>query len=207
MTRVVGYLSGVVLGVGLGAAVVNHVWISAHRVEESIVRSNLMNEQELLRDRAERKGDDLGVVVHSLSVAQFQAGTGFRWLERSSNHSYLEMSFFPWEIYRHRDLLIPPEKLKRGEEIVIALERGRAALALERLGLEDHAEAQWEAAAALVPTWPRANLRKSSTADSTRLNSKLQLGLERASLETTTWSKHAQVLQKTRESLGVDVRE
>ncbi|MEZ4279991.1 MAG: hypothetical protein R3F21_10310 [Myxococcota bacterium] len=207
MMRFIGYIGGFALGVGLGAAAMNHMWISAHRVQGSIVRAHLISEQEVLRARAERRGDDLGVVVHSSSVAQFQAGMGFRWLERSSNQSYIELSSLPWELYRHRDLLIPEPKLKRGEEIVIALERGRAALALERLGLEAEAESQWTAAAALVPTWPESNLRKLATPDLKKLNSEMQLGLEQASLETTTWAEHARVLQKVRESLGVEIGE
>lgn len=207
MRRLSTHLAVAILGFLAGGATVNHVWLVSHRLGEQVTLSSYTTEQEYLRDRAFRRGDRVAEFVHGLNVADASAGMGFRWLERTSNQTYSQASLYPWAFFALRSELAqsePSEKHMRGKRALEALARGRAALALEQLGLDAAASSEWRKGESLASHWAPGKLRELSLSMREQEQNELQSAVARAYLDTQTFEEFFRVLADTRSDLGAD---
>jgi len=151
---------GMVLGAVLGVLLSSHLWIRATRLLREATIAEYQFEQEMLASQAQRRGDQLARLIHSASAANSQAGIGFQWLIRSRKVGYWEWFTFPWEDFLESQHLDrhwwpPPPFEPRVEAILSA----RAAIALEQIGLDEYAIAEWERADRLHPEMSADQLR------------------------------------------------
>jgi hypothetical protein len=194
----IGIVGGFVTGLLVGVLVTSHVWIRWARQAGELARVQFQGEQELLGNRSTRAGDAFRGAVHYLNVADAQAGVGFRWLERMEGTTYRQWFADPWSLYvvigeLEQDAHSP--KIQHGYRMMEANYWARAAIALERFGRPDLAEAPWAAAIDRDPSrsieWHREYARHDGPGGTE--------DLERAYLDAHTVEELAQILKEARE--------
>jgi hypothetical protein len=191
--------AGFALGLLAGACLTSHVWIRSAKHAGEAAREAFLMEQELLANRCAREGNSFRAAVHYLNVADAKGGIGFRWLERMAHKTYWERFTDPWLSYPaigEAEEQMREPRLQHGMQKLEGLYWARAAVALERFGRPDLAQAPWAAATALDPTrsveWHRefATMSGHGTEE-----------LERAYLDTHSFEELTEALDKGRRRL------
>lgn len=211
MSRPTAILLSFSIGLLMGAALLNHVWVESRGSQQSLILANYRAEQDLLYSRARRAGDPLAMTVHAINSAEADLGVGFRWLERENSSSYLEWSVYSWALLiaerELRKLTGSAEiqaKLEKGTLVVAADKLGRAAIALEKLELDDEARVRWLRAEKMA-SWTDPERRRDFIRKLERTeNDALLEVLESAHLDTRTNEALMTALAQGRARLGVE---
>jgi hypothetical protein len=151
---------------------------------DGIVAEHLFH-QELLAQRAEREDDHLAEIVHRMNVAYLNEERGLAWVSRWKAGDLLDRAqtpMFALSALSDRSFA-DPEKLALGQQLVAALAHARAALVLERAGLEEFAIDEWERADELHPTKGAEWLREVAECCPSG-NSEVDLAMEGAVLDS-----------------------
>jgi hypothetical protein len=197
-------IASFVLGVAIGGLAASHVWLVYSRATNEAVLGQFIVEQEYLANRAHRDGQAFREAFHRVSVADAQAEVGFRWLQRARNASYREWFTFAWTSYwllQQTDLHPDTAKFERGRQLLEALYRAQAAIALERLDLLEPAKDQWAKALQLQPSW---SIERHRQFESDRRAMPFESDAEAAYLDSTTWSELEVMLSRVRSNYGLE---
>lgn len=149
-------------GATSAAIVLSLAWaLSLDALVDGIVAGHLW-EQELLAARARRENDALAEIVHATNAAYLAEERGLAWATRwHADDGLIARARFPL-LALSDPVDFDPEKLALGQQISAALAHARAALVLERAGLEDLAAKEWQRADELHPTQGIDFLRKAA---------------------------------------------
>ena len=138
------------IGFFCGVLFLNLLCMNALRVQKNIIKSELSAEQQMLAQRAERKGDYTRALIHRWNVVDLASPDGFRvFRDKKSKKDNLGFLFLFHAItLRQMEKRIDPRG--KGRKINEGIERARLALTLEEAGMTEVAAEQWNKAAELT---------------------------------------------------------
>jgi len=139
------------IGFLCGALFLNLLCINAIKVHKNIIRAELGVEQQLLAQRAEKKRDYIRALVHRWNVVDTASQDGFRVFRPETSQRIDGGFFFPFHAIVLRQVEKTTDPKGKGQKINEGLQRAQLALTMEKAGMIEAAEEQWEKATELIP--------------------------------------------------------
>lgn len=138
-----------VIGFICGALFLNLLCINALRVHKNIIKSELSAEQQMLAQRAERKGNYVRALVHRWNVADLASQDSFRIFNKKSKKYNLGF-LFPFAAIALREMEKAVDQEGKARKIDEGMGRAQLALTMEKAGMPQAAAKQWKRAAELI---------------------------------------------------------
>lgn len=138
------------IGFFCGALLLNLLSMNAIKINKNIIKAELSAEQQMLAQRAERKGNYMRALAHRWNVVDIASQDGFRiFRDRKSKNNNLGFLFtFQAIVLRQMEKAVDPEG--KGRKIDEGMQRAQLALTLEKAGMHEVAAEQWKKAAELI---------------------------------------------------------
>lgn len=133
------------LGLVAGAFVIESLEIYVRPTYRQLIGTDLKIEQEFLAGRASanRENKPLEEVFHRWAAVNAESEEGFR-VFRGKNYQIDDKSYlFPFALLGFK-WMSSPDNIQKGKKLVEGLDRGKLAVALEKMGQQAEAEKQWE---------------------------------------------------------------
>jgi hypothetical protein len=180
-------ISGIfVLGVIVGAILMNLLHMYVRPVFLRIIQTEYEVEQELLAARATRNNDNLRAVLHRWNLVESESSSLQVFRKNKCQNDTAASFLFPFYLIPLNMMTMTQEQsLEKGGKIVESLNRGKLAIALESIGQTSEAKKQWEAAKSITPGKSIEQLREQTLRLMTLENSDLQIEVEKAILDRT----------------------
>jgi hypothetical protein len=114
-----------------------------------LIRTDLKTEQEFLASRALRANKPLDVAFHRWAVVNAESEVGFRIFQINYNEIDSSPYLYPLGMLALKSMA-STTNIERGRKIEEGIDRGKLAVALEKLGRMKEAEDQWQQAQILT---------------------------------------------------------
>ena len=137
-----------IIGFICGALLLDLLCMNAIRVHKTLIRYNLYGEQELLARRAEREGNYMRALVHRWNTVDALSEDGFRVLRPELAKRFGGGALFPFKaiaLSRMKKTNPGVEQIRLNEGLC----RAQLAFTMEKVGMGEAAEEQWNKAAEL----------------------------------------------------------
>lgn len=141
-----------IIGFMCGALLLDLLCMNAIKVHKTLIRYNLYGEQELLARRSERENNYIRALVHRWNTADILSQDGFRVLRPELAKGFGCGVLFPFQaiaLSHMKKTMEPGEKEIRFNE---GFQRAQLALTMEKVGMVEAAEEQWNNASELSST-------------------------------------------------------
>ena len=149
MKSVLKYSTVLVVGMILGASLIESLEVYVRPTYTDILMSQLKAEQEFLASQAARENRVFETAFHRWAAVNAEAEDGFK-VFRPENRELNEKSYLlPFQLFVLKMMASPPE-MKKGGRIMEGINRGRLAATFEALGQKEEAQRQWELAQQLT---------------------------------------------------------
>ena len=153
------YSAVFILGMEVGAVLLEALERNVRPFYKEIIMTELKVEQEFMASRAARENKPFIAAFHRWAAVNAESEDGFR-VFRSENRINDSSFLFPFQVYVLR-MIASPEQVQKGKKVVEGIDRGKLAVAFEKLGQTEEAEKQWQLAQQLMRR-PTMDATKSS---------------------------------------------
>lgn len=130
------------LGLVVGAFAIESLEIYTRPIYRQLIGNDLKIEQEFLAGRASRENKLFEETLHRWAAVNAESDEGFRSFREKSEQINDNSYFFPFALVVFKSMW-SPEKIQKGKKIVEGLDRGKLAIALEKIGQQELADEQW----------------------------------------------------------------
>lgn len=195
-------LTGAVCGLAAGVVTTDLVWVRMDQWQVEGVVGLYLDEQAALASRAAREGDGHTAARHHLNAADAESGIGFSWVRWSRAEGWADRSmlsrltFIPTMFQLDPYAATGPE-YDRVHRQLAGQHTAQAALAFERAGESELAQAGWDRVLELHPAWSLEQHREFAERGQNAVGD----AYERALLGSTSFDEFSAALASIREGL------
>lgn len=130
------------LGLAVGAFAIESLEIYTRPIYRQLVGNDLKIEQEFLAGRANRENKIFEEVFHRWVAVNAESEEGFRSFREKSEQINDNSYFLPFALLVFKSMWAT-EDIQKGKQKVEGLDRGKLAVALEKIGQRELADEQW----------------------------------------------------------------
>jgi hypothetical protein len=130
-------------GLVAGALLIESLEIYLRPTYRQVIRTNLKVEQEFLASRAARENKSFEAAFHRWATVNAESEEGFH-VFREKDNRLDDNPYLTLFALLSLKWMWPPDSIERGGKLVEGMDRGKLAIALERIGQQEDAVKQWE---------------------------------------------------------------
>jgi hypothetical protein len=130
------------LGLVVGALLIESLEIYVRPIYRQLIGTDLKTEQDFLAGRSSRENKPLEETFHRWATVNAESDEGFRSFHANNGQIEDTSYLFPLALLGFK-WMYSPDNIQRGKKIVEGLDRGKLAVALEKIGQQAEADKQW----------------------------------------------------------------
>jgi len=150
LKSVLKYTAVFILGLLVGAFLIETLEIHLRPAYRNIIiRTDFKTDQEFLASRAARENRPVEAAFHRWAVVNAESGDGFRVFQKSHDELNGQRYSYLLSVYI-LNWMSSGDNIEKGEKISEGFDRGKLAVALEKIGQHEEAADQWQRAQGLT---------------------------------------------------------